>query len=289
MAASNFGGSSIFDITTPSSQASVTGLVTTQMLQVTVFVTGSDQTTLPTFAFDGYPVVPTSYQTKTLGGPSPSAMFSCIFSPRQIGTATILNVTSQGVTAAGWSWISAQIAGAAQLQSYLSPNLVTVGSGSGYSSIPKVKAYTSLATGILLATFYQNVLTPDWLKPSATWSYVATNSTAVSGQIVQMQRPITTVGAQAQEFMIPTVAPSSGDYISWAMIQQPFYDLGLRVPDSTAIASGPSFGGVSTGSNEPANPVHPYQPPVNPLPPNPTEIVVPLPPWVPGTGPYRRH
>lgn len=285
MAASYFGGSSVFDLTTASNQASVTGLVTTQMLQVVVAVTGSPQTTLPTFAFDGLPVVPSSYQTHAFTTPASAAVFVCMFSPRQIGTATILNVTSQGVVAAGWSWVSAQIAGAAQLQSYLAPTTgATPNTGSG---TPKVLAYTSLATGILLATMYSTSLTPDWEKPSATWTYVATNSSVVSGQVVQMRRPITTVGAQAAEFMIPTVAPSSGDFYTWAVFQQPFYDLGLRVPDSTAIASGPGLGGVSTGSNEPANPVHPYEPPVNPLPPVPTEIVVPLPPWVPGTGPFR--
>lgn len=285
MAATYVGGFSAADVTAVSSSATLTALPATDLFSVTVFVVG-DSLTVPTVFFDGFIITPSRTQTvqNNYFGTMVSTMHQMLFSPRQVAGATALRIQANQPLGGYWSWSSTQISGAQIVeQPFANPAGPKQNDEPTY---PSTTLWTSLATGILVAWVYVNKTFPFFIEP-AGWTVNGSNSSSVGGQWQEIRRAITTVGAQASEAWTTASVPLFDDTWEWSTIQMPFYDLGLRIPDSTAIASGAAFGGVSTGSNEPANPVHPYEPPVNPLPPVPTKIVVPLPPWVRGTGPYR--
>jgi len=285
MAATYVGGASANDVTTTTSSATLSALPALNLYMVTVFVY-ADSLTVPTVSFNGAPITPSRTQTvqNNLFSTLYITTHQMLFSPRQVAGATTLTVQANQPAGAYWSWASTEISGAQIVeQPFANPAGPRTGGNAAY---PKTTAWTSLATGLLFVWMFTNKTTPVMVEP-AGFTVSGSGSSLVGGQWQVVRRTITTVGAQVSQAWTTTSTPLFDDTWSWSTVQMPFYDLGLRIPDSTAIASGAAFGGVSTGSNEPANPVHPYEPPVNPLPPVPTEIVVPLPPWVPGTGPYR--
>lgn len=76
---------------------------------------------------------------------------------------------------------------------------------------------------------------------------------------------------------------------SWACAQIQAYALGLRTSGCGVVARVGFVSEVGPGTVEPPAPQTPYLPAVNPLPPEPEAIIVPLPPWVPKPGPYRKR
>lgn len=74
----------------------------------------------------------------------------------------------------------------------------------------------------------------------------------------------------------------------WLTTVLPFQSILRRIAAATAYASNPGGQLLVDGPLEAPVPVTPFTPDINPLPPLPSDIVVPLPPWVPQPGPYRQ-
>lgn len=97
---------------------------------------------------------------------------------------------------------------------------------------------------------------------------------------------ITATGAQIPEFFPGTIpAGTTGDVYWW-----PVYDLGLRIRDGQSTTS-TSSGAVTSQPGAVERPLRlfPEPPPLPAEIPDPTGIVTPTAPWVPGTGPYRSN
>ncbi len=167
------------------------------------------------------------------------------------------------------------------------PNIGDIVAGIAGSSAygttdPEVVAWTSLDLGMLFSLVVASGSSIGLTEP-AGYTLLA-NYSYSQWEFALAQRAVTVPGAEPAEPWTTTGAFPT----SWASVQMPLYDLGLRVSDTAAYARTSSASGSTPGSNPPPNPVTPYQPAVNPLPPDPDGIVVPLAPWVPGTGPFRR-
>lgn len=68
----------------------------------------------------------------------------------------------------------------------------------------------------------------------------------------------------------------------------PFQDVARRLPPAVGFASNPGGMLLGAGRVEPPNKVEPFIEDTNPLPSLPSDIEVPLPPWVPQPGPWRK-
>lgn len=142
--------------------------------------------------------------------------------------------------------------------------------------------WTSLDLGMLFSLVVASGSFGGLTEPAGFTSLAS--YTATGWEYALAARAVTTPGAEPAE----PWTTGAGFPTSWGEVQMPLYERGLRVADTAIYARTSSASGSTPGSNPPPNPVVPYQPAVNPLPPDPDGIVVPLPPWVPGTGPYRR-
>lgn len=90
------------------------------------------------------------------------------------------------------------------------------------------------------------------------------------------------IGVHAGTASIP-----SGLDSAWVTTVTAYYDVALRLRPAAAYASNPGGQHPTGGHVEQPAAVTPFEPDVNPLPPDPSEIEVPLPPWIPSAGTWR--
>lgn len=230
-----------------------------------------------TFLLDGQPVTPAANYSST-ANPVPGSIIFAVMPPSASAGAQTIRVDVPAVPA--W-WLTVyELTGVAYVEDLVVPAPVS-DFGTGPLEPPSTPAWTAADPGLAIAAMFASGGDTGALVEPAGWTVDAgASDTATQFQVVS--RAIAGAGAEAAE-------PWTNDAFYWNVVLWPFYDLGLRVPDAQAVASSASGAALPTeGSSPPPNPTLPYQPAVNPIPPDPGGIPVPLAPWVPGPGPYRR-
>lgn len=158
---------------------------------------------------------------------------------------------------------------------HLPPYDTEVNAGTGTN--PEIMSWYAVDDGIALSLVC--VAENYSASPPGGWSTLLGFATdSVSGWVAS--RP-ETGGVQPPEDWTPNTTGM------WVTTVVPFEDLGTRLPPCTAFTSNPGGMLLVPGRIEPPPVVVPFIPDTNPLPPQPTEIEVPLEPWLPKPGPYR--
>lgn len=255
-------GSSTFDLTLGSA------VLPGSMLLLSMFI-DIPMTTTPTIYLDGLLVsVQWSVQLS-----SPTYQWVGIITPSRAEGVTAIRFEAGALST--WVVEAVEVSGAATVEGD-----VDAASSTGSASLPATPTWTSLDSGLVFSFLSTTTVFPAPVE-AAGWTQVSYYSGRAGWQVAV--RAIVGAGAEASEVWLAEVADS------WAMVILPVYDLGLRVPDATAFASSSSARVDIPGSYPQPVPVVPFIPDINPLPPDPDEIVLPLPPWVPGPGPYREQ
>lgn len=150
------------------------------------------------------------------------------------------------------------------------------------TALPEISAYTAPEDGLGISFMLigKPGITSTHTEPAAlTDLMTATSVGLVEAQMCSYPLSSGVNGAETW---------TGDDATTHAFIVAGTFPPSLRVPYATAYAGGSRVSTDTGGSYPPPLDVTPFQPEVNPLPPEPSEIEVPLPPWVPGTGPYRK-
>lgn len=229
------------------------------------------------FLLDGQSVSPAATYVSSVNT-VPGTVIFAVMPPSASAGAQTVRVDSP--TVPGW-WLTVyELTGVAYVEDLVVP-APSADSGLAVLGPPATPAWTAADPGLVIAAMFASGGDTGSLVEPAGWTVDAgASDSTVQFQVIS--RAIAGAGAEAAESW-------TNDAFYWNVAIWPFYDLGLRVPDAQAVASSASGVALPTeGSAPPPNPTLPYQPAVNPIPPDPGGIPVPLAPWVPGPGPYRR-
>lgn len=191
-----------------------------------------------------------------------------------VGGEKYVTVTPVAPPVTEWSVAIFEVGGEAHLPPYeLNANTGIAGTPSTLGSW--VAEDTGLVIGTVVAEEATSIAEPaGWLLLGALTG---------TGLSVGLATRAVTAGSQASEDWDAGV----GGGVSWETTTIPFYDVALRLGPAYAYGSGP--GGQHPQSGHTPNPgsTVPFTSEANPLPPNPTDIEVPLPPWIPNSGTWR--
>lgn len=247
-------------------------------LLVTFLLSANPAQTRTGFLIDGLPRALLPGLDETITGTA-----GCIITriDRCLGGEQVLRV-QVGISSTPWLLIYQEISDEAQLLPYVVTDRSDTFDIEPAPLTPDLWDADDL--GVVYGLVVANpTLDTEILEP-AGWTLLS-NPHAAGRAFAVGYRAITVTGAQAEE-------DYTGDPLlsgSWLSVVLPLYDLGLRVRTALAVAANGGGQITTPGRGEPPVPVTPFQPAVNPLPPDPTPVVVPLPPWVPTPGqPYRR-
>lgn len=150
------------------------------------------------------------------------------------------------------------------------------------ASTPRTAAWTALDVGIIIGLAIIDGAAVTIVEPYP-WTFMDDSSAAAMSYNFSYGT-IAAAGAQPAEIFTGTIPGGLTGQVYWFGV----YDLGLRIRDAGAWVNGAA--GVfqsSSGTPEPPRRSQPDPEPLPLLPPAPDPIVVPTPPWIPGSGPYR--
>lgn len=257
-------------------------------LLVTVYALGTFAPTnvdsvVPGIFLDGNKVLPAYVKYGNGNTTNPGSVWSALLPADDVVGIEQVRVENGGPNA--WAFIVIEVGGAASALIDLPDGSLIQGirvdpSTSTYNTgtAPQTVSWTALDVGIAYAFMLVSTGSVTWVEP-AGWSLMGGFTYTAEAQSVK--RPIAGPGAETAEAW-------TGGTGAWVTVLWAFYDLNLRVPTAEVTAHGGTLSESSAGSSPKPSEMIPFQPAVNPLPPDPDPIIVPLAPWVPGTGPYRR-
>lgn len=230
----------------------------------------------PTLFLDG--IVSTPSFTAFVGG-----IWTAMLRPSDAGGASSLRIVP--ATGGSWTTLVVEVGGAAIVESDIRNG--TTPSAGGFT--PTTPSWSPVDVGIEMVVMIARPVSGSQWDPPAGWTAVHGGS---SGDIQWslVQRAIPAPGFEVGDaWTWSGVTPPAVTLYATTLF--PFYDIGLRVGASIGSARSTSASIATPGPwPEPPETI-PFFPGENPMPPDADEIVVPLPPWVPGPGPFRteRH
>ena len=221
-----------------------------------------------TYLADGLPITPTLEYSQPVNS---ERLRVVVFAPNLVEGMTVFTVTTDG--GENWGYWEAQVSGASMVAP-TPPYAYITSTGNPTSPAFVSTDLVGLAVVGMMADPAGTYTTPGSMTDLFAWTAGGVDSDTA-------KFPIAAVGVIAA---IPWTGTSSTAFVS---ILLPFYAVSVQVPSAYGYSSASAVTVVTPGSVPEPIPVAPFQPAINPLPPNPSDIVVPLEPWIPKPGPYR--
>lgn len=184
-------------------------------------------------------------------------------------------------TSQRWSIFAMEISG----EAHIPPYVITTRSDvlSSPPPNPATPEWEALDVGIAIATIVtDNAAAVSQGPADGDWTNLA-GASRPSYSYGHFVRFIADAGTQAPEEWAGSFPPITA-FLTEVL---PLYAPGLRVGPARTYSSAPAGQVLTPGYTEMPAPGEPFEPEINPLPPDPDPITLPLPPWLPREGPYR--